>query len=328
MKKIHCAVVLCGTVLLLLSFVGCGECVSENSSVVSSDFPVLTDSDSSGTDGTSLVQTFVDRGTLHDVFGAAPLSDEVLFRNSAYVIERSNGFCYLTFSEGHMPEKLVSGGCVIHTGDIYFKSPAALVNGLKTTLDDYCLQQIRTFYSCNEDGKYAIIDPEYFRVPVFPSNVEDRITVWVNESALWYGFYLSEYREGSASGYSRFCFTTKKQYEQSVENFEKFGTDSSVEYEIYKVSDRNATVYDRSTQGGLYRQIRYVLREGDKVLYVTESYRISSSNSLGFTSETVPSEVYVYGTDGEAFFYIYSSAFNERPSVEWLLSIETELYCP
>ena len=242
------------------------------------------------------------------------MADEVLYENSTYRIERTDGKCYLTFYK--LPEELVSSGCVIHPSHVYFDSADDLfLRFTGMALDSYSLQQIRTFFQPDEQGRYCVVDPYNFRVPTVPSMEVSSVNFGMSE--MYYWLRLTE--KSSENTSLRFDLIPESTYERKVASFQKAVSESQDKVLSYE-EDRDATV----SQGENKIQKYYVLQNEEKTIYVTESYWFNTEQY----EQGLPVGVIGVGTDGESFFRFKLSLMSERPTVEWLLPIGTAPYVP
>ena len=363
MKKSRRILLLCGVLLSLFCFVGCTQSSVEESDSVStesqtdsadrviSDLSSQTDSETPSTDVSSsdtksqeevitdshVTDSYSGRWTSDayfvDTVDGLGTEDVLLFENDTYRIERINGACYLTFLEGKKPQKLDNSGCVLHDESIVFKSADNLFNSLaRVGLDEYAQQQVRSFFTQKDTERYCIADPYHFLLPVLPG-YEKPGSVQLRDDRLCVTYYPSGNAPAGLKPRLKFNFVTKESYEEREAWVRgKFISPENATDTVFCESDRNATVYYESSFGsrpGTWRKY-YVLQDGSKTLYVLEKYILECNTGYyaEFVSETIPTEIYVYGTDGTSFFSIEGRYLGFRPTVDWLLSIETAPYVP
>ena len=254
---------------------------------------------------------------------------EVVSQTENYTIERIDGTCYLTFSDGFEPrarspyESFRPLNVLFSSVDEMFHT---LTNGM---LDDGDLQVIYSLFA-TDNGYYRIVDPYNVNIPVLP---EGRIFTTVSVSSG--GSYSFSVKNLTGEHDGGFDVITEEYYEKRVsdlrerfaETFEKSHPHQTVSY-VGVESERNATVYESKNESLEYRHKIYSLSEGNKTIYVHETYRLMDKNSDARNSSTVPSLICLYGSDNGVFFYCHTSQWTERPTEEWLLSFGVTLYEP
>ena len=326
MKKSRRILLLCGVFLILLCFVGCTQSSVEESDSVSTESQTAstdgvisdlssdseTDSATPSTDVKNVLPS--NPQYVYDTFDGSHLADEVLYENSTYRLERIDGKCYLSFHR--LPEELVSSGCVVHSPYVYLNSADELfLRFTGMALDSYSLQQIRTFFTPDEQGRYRMVDPYNFRVPTVPSMEVSSVNFGASE--MYYWLRLSE--KSSENTSLRFDLISESTYEREVASFQKAVSESQDKVLSHE-DDRNATVSQRKNEIRKY----YILQNEEKTIYVTESYWLNTEQY----EQGIPIGVIGVGTDGTSFFYFKLGQMSARPTVEWLLSIETAPYVP
>lgn len=86
--------------------------------------------------------------------------------------------------------------------------------------------------------------------------------------------------------------------------------------------DRNATVIYYQNETGQYRCEKYTIPQDERSLYVIERYGMIRYMDDGETSDTIPRTVWIFGEENGVYYTVYVHHPTERPSVEWLKSIE------
>lgn len=88
-----------------------------------------------------------------------------------------------------------------------------------------------------------------------------------------------------------------------------------------QIEDRNATLYrTRSPKNGHISEfIFYTLTDGDKTIYVYESYY-----QTGYSPENLSAFIKMYIQDDDRYAYVYMDNYEIRPTMEWLLSFGLE----
>ena len=86
------------------------------------------------------------------------------------------------------------------------------------------------------------------------------------------------------------------------------------------VADRNARVVHFTNSTGEYKDLIYNITTPTGTVCVLEHYTIDHYIEGSAESETVPDVVYVFGDEGNRYFYGYFRGISERPSLEWFAS--------
>lgn len=259
-------------------------------------------------------------------FSACSIETVRTVETDSYTIEWKNGVGYLNFKNGNEKDDLYLDGCIQYSGTIEFDSVSDLRETLtQETLDEDQLFTIRNFFPRSEDGRILIIDPQKIAIPTLPPDMMIRSVTLSGTSCT---FYIAppNYETSPVGFRGPFRFSTPKEHEDNMKYLQNFGNtfDSKDGYELISkttTTDRNATIYEYITPAGTFRQIHYVITDGDKTLHIRENYRIAPPPDATYpveTSETVPIELRVYGSVGENYFSVSSYSLTARPSIEWL----------
>lgn len=90
------------------------------------------------------------------------------------------------------------------------------------------------------------------------------------------------------------------------------------------ITDRNATVYEYSTQNSEKKLINYDIMIGNKTLHISEHYTVSWHADYSIPgqliSDSIPSHIQIFGCENGQYFEVGIYGISERPSVEWLSS--------
>ncbi len=81
-----------------------------------------------------------------------------------------------------------------------------------------------------------------------------------------------------------------------------------------------------TTHTGQLMNLRYSLTDGEKTIVVDKTFRLRMDYIDLPTSSTVPSEIVLYGTSEEGYWYIVLYGFTEDPTDEWLTSFGLQKY--
>ena len=261
------------------------------------------------------------------------LPDAVIFQNDVYIIERKNGKCRLNFKEGNEKDQISTDGCVQYPPYIEFASLEAMTEALTSgTLDDYQLFIIRNFFERNEDDSIVILDPEKFLVPTLPLHNTIKTVQLCGD---YCNFVLQAPQNSETDTKPTFYYfnqLSQESYDDNLSDFEEDvkGLNSPAYVDLVRTTteDRNATVYEYSTEMGRFRQILYTVTRRNTTIYVREFYRIQASPNHpdAIVSETVPREVRLFGCDDGICFSVYDYNLTERPSMEWIGTFGIEEY--
>lgn len=108
---------------------------------------------------------------------------------------------------------------------------------------------------------------------------------------------------------AEFSFYTKTQYKSSFKtNYSNFPEDEKiVETSVAEDGSQKYVYYSGDDR---MKAVKYELHRADMTFYVKELYGAGS----------VPTCVYLYGTDGSAYVEIMLEGFSEKPTKQWLSS--------
>lgn len=242
--------------------------------------------------------------------------------STQYSITQNNGKYYLNFSDGNNPPKGYSSQCA----DIEFSSLTEMRNAfLNNKLSENQVNVIKDAFPKDSENRILICDMNQLYQPILPF---DLVQNGVFLSGECYSFTLIHPEVDPASieslnmPYGNFHYLTKELYDRDFEyEYENlFERDTISLKSTTAGEDRNSLVYDYTTNAGNLRQIRYVLTDNTKTLYIDETYILNMTTDVLPTSDTIPHRVDVYGIDNGRYFSITLFGFTERPSMEWLSS--------
>lgn len=84
------------------------------------------------------------------------------------------------------------------------------------------------------------------------------------------------------------------------------------------IEERSATVYYSTTSIAEMKDICYEIIDGDKHIFIQETYLLESNHDLLEESSATPLSIKLWGTENAGYFYGSIHNLSERPSVEWL----------
>lgn len=218
------------------------------------------------------------------------------------------------------------GGCTV--GEIRFESYLDMKSRLtQGRLSKDEIVTIVRHFPKNADGDYSVHDLEYIYLPIMPNGLSFR------DEVRWYGQHYLLSVSSMGTIYGDFCSLTKARYEDflQIELDHSGGWNITTEYD----EERDAEVVTYVTDAGKFRQIRYTISAEDMsvedtTLYVIEQYTLSrSQGSLideNDVSETVPTEVSIFGKRNEAYFCYYLDGLPKAPERSWLSCFSTGIF--
>lgn len=173
-----------------------------------------------------------------------------------------------------------------------------------------------------DDVGIPICDFNNLFIPKLPSPLKVAGICW-NGETYSYSFIESEYgRFGYLYCYTKEKYDTKYQSDY-VHYFERDTiTVASKEY----AKDRNAEITYYSTPRAQLKKVRYEMQNNGNHIVVDEEYTLSIASNLLETSDTVPSSIKLYVTNGDVYFAVSLFGFSARPTAEWLSSFSVALW--
>lgn len=160
-------------------------------------------------------------------------------------------------------------------------------------------------------NEFEIVDLTQIQEPQMPAGM-------TYESIYWYGsrcFFVTNYdyyREGV-------IVTTQEKFDtqfQEQHTFDKYTTLLSDE----RVADRNARVVGCVDHNKESKRIFYYMQDGTRIISVVEQYLLRSKSDNHVLSDTIPDQIHIFVEDGSLLYRVFFQGFDERPSVEWILS--------
>ncbi len=241
---------------------------------------------------------------------------------ASYFITKDDGNYYLHFSDGNEPPE----GYSCQRADIEFATLAEMQDAfLNNKLSESQINVMKDAFPRDSENRILICDMNHLYQPILPSDLVQNGVILSGES---YSFPLINPNVDPASieslnmPHGNFHYLTKDLYDRDFEyEYEKLFERDTIHLKSTTAGeDRNSTVYDYTTNAGDLRQVRYVLTDGTKTLYIDEMYVLNMMTDALPTSDTIPHRIDVYGIDNGKYFSITLFGFTERPSVEWLSS--------
>jgi hypothetical protein len=190
----------------------------------------------------------------------------------------------------------------------------------KGKLTDTQKEIMATAFPKNSVGAVKTCDFNNLYIPKLPQGCATSGVSWQGQS---YSFELVL----SNDSFGWLHYLTEDQFvsrfqEDYVKYFDK-DTITVTKTEILE-DGKEATFY--STRAGQLMNVRYTLSVGEKTIVVDKTFRLQMNNSELSTSSTVPSNVALYCTSDEGFYYISLYDFVDDPTDEWLLNFGLQKY--
>jgi len=123
------------------------------------------------------------------------------------------------------------------------------------------------------------------------------------------------------SGYLLCC--GKSSYDEKfLKEYQGFPDEQQEVTDEKVTEERNATITYYKNYTGEYKCIKYAIQQNEWTLYVIETYILYMRTGLWEESEVIPRKVTVFAEGDGVYYKMWISKPTERPSVEWLKSIE------
>lgn len=228
-----------------------------------------------------------------------------------YRIEQKSGNNYITFINISKYEEQGSN----QIASLSFSTMDDFVTSVTSgSLKDWQKNVIVNSFERDAYG-IKVCDFDNLYVPVMPRKATICGVDWSGES---YSFYIEF--DDDVFGY--LYLYTKEQYQNvyTRDYEEYFNRDSITVTRVEKI-DENTTVTYYSTSQADLKQVRYVLSSEGKQFIVDKTYRLKAVNSNFEISESVPSNVTLYCTQGESVYVIDLFGFVSVPTDAWLLKM-------
>lgn len=168
-----------------------------------------------------------------------------------------------------------------------------------------------TFASDAAEG-IEICDPDRLYEFTAPKELRPGSITWYGKS---YSCKLTgETVQGWISCYDR------EDYEKSLnDEYKDFLTDPLVTITKRQVTlHRFASVFYGHTDLEKYKYICYELREGNRKMYIQETYLLEEEEDGQTVASQVPDSVCIWGQENGGYFHGSFREFTERPSTAWL----------
>lgn len=256
--------------------------------------------------------------------------------NDLLVIERNNDHCVLNFNDGNYKDDLYIGGCVVYSNDAQFSSLQDVYDSITTgTFDEYQLLTIRNFFPRDAKDRIIIVDPDRLCEPVIPSGLTHSV-VRVEGSA--YSVHIkpknADYTEPSSLYpiyQGDFTPMSADEFKTAFDAYNCFNDDFEYNFTVSNVEDRNATVYEYSTESTKVCHLQYSIQTANKVLFIEEFYLLEAyhgSISYSDYTDTLPHHISILGCENGMYFRFDLDFPRVRPSVEWLSSFGATKFIP
>ena len=105
-----------------------------------------------------------------------------------------------------------------------------------------------------------------------------------------------------------------------------YSKDLAYDFREEKSYDPEGTQIFYQTGAGDFKVVKYEIREENRILYVSEEYRLTNYRGTLDTSTTVPYRIKMFTEENGAFVTVSIYEPTERPSVEWLSSFGVTPY--
>lgn len=232
----------------------------------------------------------------------------------SYEIYTENDTHYLKFNL-ELPQIVKSmAGTQIFVQYPEFSSVSEMKDCIEAT--DIPEDQLYALYQVNRKETIEIIDLDTLYDVSLPTGLELR-------RILWYGDYYSF--EADAGPYLGCVQVLSKQaYEEKFDlEYANFSYDEYGFVESQNIDERNATKIYFQNSAGMYTHILYKLEAESKTLYVREFYVLQKIEvgEVVPNSADAPNKIEVFGMEDDGYFYAAVFLLDERPSVDWLLSL-------
>ena len=238
---------------------------------------------------------------------------ETPYISNEYVLEYENDKCYMSFKgERKVEEK---DDLLIHRFlGINFDSLEQLKNTIiNNKFTDRQLDIIRRDFVDKDTKKIQICNPNKLFQVVYPEKFEVTKFIWKGLTYAW----ILDNEESSLS----MSYITKEGfdslYKQEISEIGELATITKTE----KIDDRNSTVSYYTTVAGEFKRVCYKLEQGEKILYVAETYYLKGYTDYikNNVSLDVPKYITILGEQKNEYFRVFLSKLEQRPSEEYLL---------
>lgn len=220
------------------------------------------------------------------------LPDSTLAVCDNYVIKRTDGAVFIAFND--IGFSSVEGSSSVAT--LRFDSMESLVNSIKNdTFEDWQRDVIKQNFPCNENG-VLVFDISHCYDAVFPSDFKTGNVFWKGER---YSFEATGTNDKMAYIY---CLTADSFNSKLKDDYTDYFNNQNIELIESKTDNTKGTEeYYYKTSTGEFKKIRFKLKDGS---IVDETYWIKTSFSDIPISDSIPYNITVYKTKGDANFVI------------------------
>lgn len=239
--------------------------------------------------------------------------NEALYISNEYVLEYEGDKCYMSFVGESKPMEDDMLDC--RSLGLNFDSLEQLRDTIiNNKLTDRQLDIIRLDFVDNDTKKIQICNPNKLYQAVYPEKFEMYKFTWKGLSYTWSlnsgdttGLYISYITKDGFDSY----------YKQNISTFDKSETVTKTE----NIEDRESTISYYTTTEGEFKRVCYKLEQGEKTLYIAESYRLKGYTEYieDRVSLEVPYQIVILGEQNNEYFYAYLYGEEQRPSIEYLL---------
>lgn len=231
--------------------------------------------------------------------------------SNEYVLNYEGDKCFMSFAGERKVEK--NDLLESRIFGIPFKSLEELRDTIiNSKFTDSQLNIIRMDFVDKDTKKIQICNPNKLYQAVYPEKFEVTMFIW---EGLTYSWILD-----SEESYLSMSYITKEDfdslYKQDISEIGELATVTKTE----KIDDRNSNVSYYTTVAGEFKRVCYKLEQGEKTLYVAETYYLK-----GYTDYIknnvlldVPKSITILGKQNNEYFRVYLSGVEQRPSIEYL----------
>ncbi len=228
------------------------------------------------------------------------------------------------------------GGCIVYSNNTQFSSLQDAYDSITTgTFDEDQLLTIRNFFPRDEKDQIIIVDPDRLYEPVIPPDLTHSF-VSVEGSA--YSVYIKPQNadHSQSSTVSKiydgnFTPLSADEFKTVFETDYCFNDGFEYNFTVSEVEDRNATVYEYSTESAKACRLQYSIQTTNKILFIEEYYLLEAYNgtiSYSDYSDTLPRHIIILGYENGTYFQFDLEFAKVRPSVEWLSSFGATKFVP
>ena len=184
----------------------------------------------------------------------------------------------------------------------------------KGLLTDAQIRIMATSFQKNSTGAIMLCDFNNLFIPKLPANGVVNGVSWEGQS---YAFDLT--LDDGIFGWLHFMPESQFNSRYQEDYLELFNRDTITVTKTERLDNGKVVTY-YTTRTGELMNIRYTLTVGITTIEVDKTFRLRMQNTELATSSTVPSNITLYVTSGDAFCYISLYNFSEDPTDEWIAS--------